>query len=326
MSIVSYLRLLAPLPQFSVSDYAHYITQVANLQLGEVLPDGTTVTFIDPSTVAGHVSSQLPSIACPTATIFCLRLCTLHHASGQPSAGWGPPRWHHCHLRWPLCGSKTYKIYIICALPLISHSTATIFCLKIMHTTSRKWPAFSWMRCSQMAPLYWPLYGSRTCHWSATLIARSTATIFCLRLCTLHCASGQPSAGWGPPRWHHCHLHWPLCSGACTHPWPQHLGDPECHSNTDVSQHRACHPGAAYPGSSDGPSDLHGACCGCRWWCLGGSCGSLAHGQCHWGGPCGHQTPCGKGLILFIFFFFLLHFAPLLEFLNSLWVVIVVKH
>ena len=35
--------------QFSVSDYAHYIAQVANLQLGEALPDGTTVTFIDPS-------------------------------------------------------------------------------------------------------------------------------------------------------------------------------------------------------------------------------------------------------------------------------------
>ena len=118
---VDYIWLLAPLPQFSVSDYAHYITQVANLQLGEVLPDGTTVTFIDPPTVAGHVSSQLPSIARPTATIFCLRLCTLHHASGQPSAGWGPPRWHHCHLRWPLCGSKTYKIYMCASFDFSFH-------------------------------------------------------------------------------------------------------------------------------------------------------------------------------------------------------------
>ena len=34
---------------FCVPDYAQYIAQVANLQLGEGLPDGTTVTFIDPS-------------------------------------------------------------------------------------------------------------------------------------------------------------------------------------------------------------------------------------------------------------------------------------
>lgn len=38
------------------ADYAQYIAQVANVQLGEGLSNGTTVTFIDPSVLeAAHV-------------------------------------------------------------------------------------------------------------------------------------------------------------------------------------------------------------------------------------------------------------------------------